>query len=166
MNVTQVASRPPSVPASIGESAPGSRKAAMKPTNWSTMISGPGVVSAIPRPSSISPGLQPAVVLDGLLRHIGQYGVGPAERDHRHLGEEHGDLAEHIADAKQHKQGDDRREPQREPHGGHAQALGDARARVVGQILAKQAIGVAAAFSGGPCPPPTWNAGRPARPPR
>jgi hypothetical protein len=28
----------------------------MKPTNWSTMISGPGVVSAMPKPSSISPG--------------------------------------------------------------------------------------------------------------
>ena len=55
-NVTQVASRPPSVPASRGASAPGSRKAAMKPTNCSTMISGPGVVSAMPSPSSISPG--------------------------------------------------------------------------------------------------------------
>src|SRR6266567_3381272 len=31
VNVTHVASRPPSVPASIGGSAPGSRKAAMKP---------------------------------------------------------------------------------------------------------------------------------------
>ncbi len=56
-NVTQVASRPPSVPATIGESPPGSRNAAMKPTNCSTMISGPGVVSAMPRPSSISPGV-------------------------------------------------------------------------------------------------------------
>src|SRR5215204_5989652 len=56
VNVTQVASRPPRVPAASGESPPGSRNAAMKPTNWSTMISGPGVVSAIPRPSSISPG--------------------------------------------------------------------------------------------------------------
>ena len=57
MKVTQVASRPPSVPASIGGNEPGSRNAAMKPTNCSTMISGPGVVSAMPRPSSISPGL-------------------------------------------------------------------------------------------------------------
>src|SRR5262249_33970595 len=57
VNVTQVASKPPSVPAIMGASGPGSRYAAMKPTNCSTMISGPGVVSAIPRPSSISPGL-------------------------------------------------------------------------------------------------------------
>ena len=56
VKVTQVASKPPSVPASIGDSVPGSRKAAMKPTNCSTMISGPGVVSAMPRPSSISRG--------------------------------------------------------------------------------------------------------------
>src|SRR4051794_6932690 len=56
VNVTHVARRPPSVPASIGESVPGSRNAAMKPTNCTTMISGPGVVSAIPSPSSISPG--------------------------------------------------------------------------------------------------------------
>jgi len=28
----------------------------MKHTNWVTMISGPGVVSAIPSPSSTSPG--------------------------------------------------------------------------------------------------------------
>src|SRR5262245_50514431 len=57
VKVTQVANKPPRVPASIGDKVPGSRNAAMKPTNWSTMMSGPGVVSAIPSPSSISPGL-------------------------------------------------------------------------------------------------------------
>jgi len=57
VNVTHVASSPPSVPAIIGDRPPGSRNAAMKPTNCKTMISGPGVVSAMPRPSSISPGL-------------------------------------------------------------------------------------------------------------
>jgi len=56
VNVTHVASKPPSVPAIIGERPPGSRYAAMKPTNCSTMISGPGVVSAMPSPSSISRG--------------------------------------------------------------------------------------------------------------
>jgi hypothetical protein len=48
--------RPPSVPATSGGRAPASRNAPMKPTNWVTMMSGPGVVSAMPRPSSISPG--------------------------------------------------------------------------------------------------------------
>ena len=56
VNVTQVASNPPNTPAVSGDSEPGSRNAAMKPTNCSTMISGPGVVSAMPSPSSISPG--------------------------------------------------------------------------------------------------------------
>src|SRR4029077_5683757 len=57
VNVTQVASNPPKVPANSGDSVPGLRKAAIKPTNWSTMMSGPGVVSAMPRPSSISGGV-------------------------------------------------------------------------------------------------------------
>ena len=62
--------QPAERPASIGDSAPGSRKAAMKPTNCSTMISGPGVVSAMPRPSSISPGCsQPIVSRPPAARH-------------------------------------------------------------------------------------------------
>ena len=60
VKVTQVASNPPSVPASIGDNPPGARNAAMKPTNCNTMINGPGVVSALPRPSSISPGFSQA----------------------------------------------------------------------------------------------------------
>ena len=99
VKVTQVASRPPSVPASSGDSVPGSRKAARKPTNCSTMISGPGVVSAMPRPSSISPRLQPVIVLDRLLRDIGEHRIGAAEGDHRHLAEEQRDLAEHVGRA-------------------------------------------------------------------
>ena len=59
----------------------------MKPTNCTTMISGPGVVSAIPSPSSICR-LEPAVLLDRLLRHVGQHGVGAAEGDDRRLAEE------------------------------------------------------------------------------
>src|SRR5436190_14962253 len=54
--VTQVVRMPPSVPASNGLSPVAWRNAPMKPTNWVTMIRGPGVVSAMPRPSSISPG--------------------------------------------------------------------------------------------------------------
>ena len=56
VNVTQVVSSPPNVPAMSGDSPLASRKAPMKPTNCVTMISGPGVVSAMPSPSSISPG--------------------------------------------------------------------------------------------------------------
>src|SRR3546814_18604151 len=48
--VTQVASRPPARPPSTGEVKPPCSKPATKPTKVSTRISGPGVVSARPRP--------------------------------------------------------------------------------------------------------------------
>ena len=41
---------------------------------------------------------QPAIVLNRLLGDISQHGVGSAEGHHRHLGEEDGDLAEHVAE--------------------------------------------------------------------
>ena len=131
-NVTQVASRPPSVPASIGDSAPASRKAAMKPTNCSTMISGPGVVSAMPSPSSISPGVSQPIMLHRLLRHIGEHRVGAAERHHRHLGEEHRDLAEDVGWPEPDQQDGDRRKPQREPDRADASAPACRFGRVCG----------------------------------
>ena len=48
--VTQVARSPPRLAA---KSEPSVAKAPMKPTNCKTMIRGPGVVSAMPSPSSI-----------------------------------------------------------------------------------------------------------------
>ena len=54
VKVTQVVMAAPSTPAMIGENGAASRKAARKPTNWVTRISGPGVVSARPKPSTIS----------------------------------------------------------------------------------------------------------------
>jgi hypothetical protein len=58
----------------------------MKPANCSTMINGPGVVSAMPRPSSIS--LAGPQVLHGLLGDIGRHRISAAEPNHRHLAEE------------------------------------------------------------------------------
>src|SRR5262249_33953615 len=52
--VTQVVIAAPRTPAVTGEKGAASRDAARKPTNWVTRISGPGVVSASPRPSTIS----------------------------------------------------------------------------------------------------------------
>src|SRR5215469_17976161 len=46
--VIQVASKPPSVPANIGGRLPGSRYAPINPTNCRTLMSGPGIVSAMP----------------------------------------------------------------------------------------------------------------------
>src|SRR3990172_4299591 len=45
--VTQTVTTEPATPAQMGESGPGSRYAPKKPTNCRTMISGPGVVSAM-----------------------------------------------------------------------------------------------------------------------
>ena len=55
--VTQVVIAAPSVPAASGASAPGWRHPARNPTNCSTMMSGPGVVSANASPSSMCPGV-------------------------------------------------------------------------------------------------------------
>jgi hypothetical protein len=63
--------------------------------------------------------LEPAIVLDRLLRHIGQHRIGAPEGDDGHLAEEDGDLAEHAVVAQGGENGDHRRQPQREPQGGH-----------------------------------------------
>ena len=54
VKVTHVVIAAPTMPAATGENGAGSRNAARKPTNCVTRISGPGVVSARPRPSTIS----------------------------------------------------------------------------------------------------------------
>ncbi len=51
-NMPKVVKSPPRTPAVRGVSAPGLFQAVMKPVNCVTMISGPGVVSARPRPST------------------------------------------------------------------------------------------------------------------
>jgi hypothetical protein len=52
--VTHVVSAEPSTAAATGENGAGSRHAPRKPTNCVTLMSGPGSVSARPRPSTIS----------------------------------------------------------------------------------------------------------------
>ena len=52
--VTQVVSAEPITALATGEKGSGARNAARKPTNCVTLISGPGRVSARPRPSTIS----------------------------------------------------------------------------------------------------------------
>ena len=52
--VTHVVIAAPRTPAVTGEKGAASRKAARKPTNCVTRMRGPGVVSARPRPSTIS----------------------------------------------------------------------------------------------------------------
>ena len=81
--------------------APGSRQAPRKPTNCVTLISGPGSVSARPRPSTISGARHPAIGLHRLLRHVGEQRVGAAEAHHRQLGEEQADVDQDVLRAEQ-----------------------------------------------------------------
>ena len=74
--------------ATHGSRSPGFRYAPRNATNCTTMISGPGVVSARPSPRTISPGPQPAVGLHRPLRDVRQHGVGAAERHQRGTREE------------------------------------------------------------------------------
>ena len=116
VKVTQVASRPPSVPASIGDSVPGSRNAAMKPDELQHHDQRAGRGFGHAEAVEHLAGLEPAVVLDRLLGDIGEHRVGAAERHHRHLAEEDGDLAEDVAAAQGGEQRDHRNEPKHQPY--------------------------------------------------
>ena len=125
------------------------------------------MVSAMPRPSSISPGRSQPIVLDRLLRDIRQHRVGTAEGHHCHLREEDRDLAKHVGLAKRPQDGDNRHQPQHEPDAAGAQGTGHRRACVVGKNIAEEILGRRARPPcAGPCPPPTSNWRSPARPPK
>jgi hypothetical protein len=51
------------------------------------------------------------IILDRLLGHVGEHGVGAAERDHGHLAEEQSDIAEYVVPSERVHQGDDGTEP-------------------------------------------------------
>jgi hypothetical protein len=95
MNVTQVASRPPSVPRAT-EKHPRIAIGAHEPDElqhhdqWSGRRLGHAeTVEHLGR-------AEPVISLDRLLRDIGEHRIGTTERHHRHGREEGGDLAEHI----------------------------------------------------------------------
>ena len=79
----------------------------MKPTNCTTLISGPGVVSRHPETDQHLARLKPVIIFDGLLCDISEYRVGTTERDHRHLAEEQSDVAEHVVPAEHVNQSGD-----------------------------------------------------------
>ncbi|GIW43912.1 MAG: hypothetical protein KatS3mg077_1194 [Candidatus Binatia bacterium] len=54
MNLPRVGSSPPRAAATIGDTKPAERNAAIKPRKGNTMIGSPGVVCAMPGPSSLS----------------------------------------------------------------------------------------------------------------
>jgi len=56
-------------------------------------------------------GLEPAVRLDRLLRHVGEHGVGAAEGDHSHLREKPADRGERVIGAEHGHNRDHRHQP-------------------------------------------------------
>ena len=95
-------------------------------------------------------GLEPAIGLDRLLRHVGEHGIGAAEGDDGHLREEDADIAEDVDRCRaapamiaitgtSQSAKPDRRDPQR---------TRDRRPRMLGQFLAEQAFGRAPCLRG------------------
>ena len=107
VKVTQVVSRPPSVAASSGGSAPGLAPGGEEAheLRHHDQRAGRGLGHA--EPVQHLAGCHPVIVVDRLLGHVGQHGVGAAEGDHRHLAEEERDLGEDVVAA----QADDRAPP-------------------------------------------------------
>ena len=95
--VTQVASRPPSIPAVSGRERSGIAERAHEADELQDHDERAGRRLGHAEAVEHLAGLQPAVVLDRLLGDIGQDRVGAAEGHHRHGGEEDRDLAEHVA---------------------------------------------------------------------
>ena len=79
---------------------------------------------------------------DRLLGNIGKHGIGAAESDDRHLAEEHGDVAEHIAAAEREEQEGDRAEPEHQKDGGNLQRPGRRRPRMGGGAVAERRVGI------------------------
>ena len=133
---------------------PGSRNAARKPTNCSTMISGPGVVSAMPRPSSISPGGEPA---DSARPPAARHRRAP----HRRRRTSPSPSCEKntamwlktFAAPSQTRRRRDRHEPQREPDARPSAPPAQIRPRVRGSSLPSRSSITADALCP-PCPPP------------
>ena len=166
--VTQVVSTPPSAPASSGGRLPGLAEGAHEADELHDHDQRPGRRLGHAQAVQHLAGPQPAIGLDGRLGDIGQHRVGAAEGDHRHLGEEHGDLAEHVA------------RPQRSAAGpatGPSQSTRHTAATLSDQASPGRACAGSSSPSAvsasattlplpGPWPPPARKAGRPARPPR
>ena len=81
-------------------------------------------------------------MIDRLLRDIGEHGIGAAEGDDRHLGEEDGDLGEDMRRPKGQPEAGDRQQPQREEGGGDLQRPADRRPGMGRDGLAEDAVGI------------------------
>ena len=114
----------------------------MKPTNCVTMMSGPGVVSAMPEAVQHLARPEPAIGTDRLLGNIGKHGIGAAKGDDRHLAEEQGYVAEHIAAAERDQEEGDRSQPEHQKDGSNLERPSRGRSRMGGRVLAERRIGI------------------------
>ena len=85
-------------------------------------------------------GPEPAIVLDCLLRHVGEHRIGAAESDDRHLREEQADIAEGVAEAEGREDRDHRPEPQCEPDRRNTQRASDGRPHMLREVLSEPAL--------------------------
>ena len=87
-------------------------------------------------------GPEPAIGTDRLLGNIGEHGIGAAKGDDRHLAEEQGDVAEHIAAAERDQEEGDRSQPEHQKDGGNLERPSRGRSRMGRCVLAERRIGI------------------------
>ena len=76
--------------------------------------------------------------VDRLLSDVGQHGIGAAEGDHGHLGEEEADAAEYVVRPQQGDQQDDRGQPEGQQDRRQRERAAQPGSRVVRYLLAQE----------------------------
>ena len=87
-------------------------------------------------------------MLNGTLGDICENGISASERDHCHLAEEDGDLAEDIAGPKRGKNGNDWDQPKREPYSRDRQRSCHRWAGVLRELISQNTRLIAVLASG------------------
>ena len=87
-------------------------------------------------------GRHPVIVIDRLLRHIGQHRIGTTEGDHGHLAEEHRDLGEDVVAAQAEIERRHRHQPEGQEHRRHGERPAQVRPGMRRSGLAQQRLGI------------------------
>ena len=124
VNVTQVASSPPSVPAKNGEKVPGS-ESRHEAHELKHHDERPGCGFRHTQTVQHLSGFQPPIMLDRLLGNISEHSVGTAKGHHRHLAEEDCDLTEDVWVPRVRRSDCYRNEPERQPNRSDAQEVAE-----------------------------------------
>ena len=150
--VTQVARRPPRVPARRAICpaglAVGGEEADELEDHDQRAGGGLGHAEAVEHLA----GGEPAVGADRLLGDVGEDGVGAAEGDDGHAGEEGGDVGEDVAGAGEGEEERDRHQPEREGGEAGAERRPAGGGGHGGTLLAEERLGVGDVAAGGAVP--------------